>query len=96
MWLLIIVGGFGLYVLGRARGWPKARRWVDVADRLSLVGAPWWFQALFLAMIGSGSLYYLSSGHYPWYWWLLPVVAWLAFADVVRTRNSTRGNRHSE
>jgi len=34
----------------------------DVADRLYLVGAPWWLQALFLAIIGGGSLYHLASG----------------------------------
>jgi len=93
LWLVIIGGGFGLYLLGRVRGWPHARRWVDVGDRLSLVGAPWWLQALFLAMIGGGSLYHLASGHYRWYWWFLPAIAWLAFADVVVARTRTSRSR---
>ena len=86
LWLIIIGGGVCLYVWGRLRGWPRVRRWADVADRLYLVGAPWWLQALFLAIIGGGSLYHLASGHYRWYWWFLPAVAWLAFAEVVVKR----------
>ena len=86
LWLIIIGGGVCLYVWGRLRGWPRFRRWADVADRLYLVGAPWWLQALFLAIIGGGSLYHLASGHYRWYWWFLPAVAWLAFAEVVVKR----------
>jgi hypothetical protein len=83
LWLVIIGGGIGLYVLGRVRGWPRPRRWVDVADSLHLVGAPWPLQALYLALIGGGSLYHLASGAYGWYWWFVPTVAWLAFAGVV-------------
>jgi hypothetical protein len=86
VWLIIIGGGVGLYLLGRVRGWPQARRWSDVGDRLLLVGAPWWMRALFLAIIGGGTLYHLATGHDRWYWWFLPAVAWLAFVDVVVRR----------
>jgi hypothetical protein len=89
LWLVILGAGAGLYVLGRIRGWPPAaRRWSDVGDRLLLVGAPWWQQALFCAVVGGGSLYHLASGHHRWCWWLLPAVAWLAFAEVVRRRRA--------
>jgi len=44
-------------------------------------------------MIGGGSLYHLASGHYRWYWWFLPAIAWLAFADVVVARTRTRRHR---
>ena len=91
LWLVIIGGGVGLYVWSRVRGWPQARRWSDVGDRLFLIGAPWWVQALFLAIIGGGSLYHLASGHYRWYWWFLPAIAWLAFAEVVVTRKGAGG-----
>ena len=92
VWLIIIGGGIGLYVLGRIRGWPPAaRRWSDVGDSLFLVGAPWWLQALFCAIVGGGSLYHLASGHYRWYWWFLPAVAWLAFAEVVVNRGRPNG-----
>jgi hypothetical protein len=87
LWLVIIGGGVVLYVVGRLRGWPQARKWSEVGDRLFLVGAPWWMQAIFLAIIGGGSLYHLATGHYKWFWWLLPAVAWIAFAEVVLRRN---------
>ena len=83
LWLVIVGGGIVYYVIGRARGWPQAKRWSEVGDSLFLVGAPWWLQALFLATVGGGSLYHLASGHYRWFWWFLPAVAWLAFAWVV-------------
>ena len=63
LWLIIIGGGVGLYVWGRVRGWPQAQRWSDVGDRLLLIGAPWWLQALFLAIVGGGSLFHLAPGH---------------------------------
>lgn len=91
LWLVIVGGGIGLYVCARVRGWPPVRRWSDVGDRLLLVGAPWWQQALFCAIVGSGSLYHLASGHYRWYWWFLPAVAWLAFAEVVVRRRGAGG-----
>ena len=92
LWLIIIGGGVGLYLVRRIRGRPPAAtRWSDVGDRLLLVGAPWWLQALFCAIVGGGSLYHLASGHYRWYWWLLPAVAWLAFAEVVATRGRAGG-----
>jgi hypothetical protein len=86
LWLIIIGGGVLLYIAGRLRGWPRARSWADVSDRLFLVGAPWWAQALYLAIIGGGSLYHLATGHDRWFWWFLPIVAWAAFADVVLRR----------
>ena len=93
LWLVIIGGGVGLYVWGRIRAWPpQARRWSDVGDRLLLIGAPWWLQAFFLATIGGGSVYHLASGHYRWYWWFLPAIAWLAFAEVVVKRKRTGGD----
>ena len=89
LWLIIIGGGIGLYVWARIRGWPPAaRRWSDVGDSLLLVSAPWWLQALFCAIVGGGSLYHLATGHYHWFWWLLPVAAWLAFAEVVVNRRA--------
>ena len=91
LWLIIIGGGVGLYVWGRVRGFPQARRWSEVGDRLFLIGAPWWLQALFLAIVGGGSLYNIATGHYRWYWWFLPAVAWLAFAEVVVKRKRARG-----
>lgn len=92
LWLVIVGGGVALYLVGRLLGWPPLRRWSDVGDRLFLVGAPWWLQALFCATVGGGSLYHLASGHYRWFWWFLPAVAWLAFADVVvRRRGPSRG-----
>jgi hypothetical protein len=57
-----------------------------------MVGAPWWLRALFFATIGGGSLYHLASGHYRWYWWLLPTIAWLAFAEAVVRRTRARGD----
>jgi hypothetical protein len=45
-----------------------------------------WMRALFLAIIGRGTLYHLATGHDRWYWWFLPAVAWLAFVDVVVRR----------
>lgn len=92
LWLTIIGGGVGLYALGRARGWPQARTWSDVGDRLFLIGEPWWLQALFLAIVGGGSLYHIATGHYRWYWWLLPAVAWLAFVEVVVMRKRDGGD----
>jgi hypothetical protein len=54
-----------------------------------LVGAPWWQQAIYLALIGGGSLYHLVESDYSgWYWWFLPAIAWLVFAKVVVTRKS--------
>ena len=91
LWLVIIGGGFGLYLLGRAFGWPQARRWSEVGDRLFFTGVPWWLQALYLAIIGGGSLSHLATGHYRWFWWFLPAVAWLAFADVVVWRKRAGG-----
>jgi hypothetical protein len=93
LWLVIIGGGVGLYVWGRVRGSPRTQKsWADVADSLFLIGAPWWLLALFFAIVGSGSLYHLASGHYRWFWWLLPVVAWLGFAVVVVRRKSAGGD----
>ena len=89
LWLVIVGGGIALYVVGRVRGWPRVRSSSDVGDRLFMVGAPWWAQALFCAIVGGGSLYHLASAHYRWYWWFLPVVAWLAFAGVVLRRGSS-------
>jgi len=89
LWLVIVGGGIVLYVVERVLGWPRATRWSDVGDRLFMVGAPWQIQALFLATIGGGSLYHLATGSYRWYWWLLPLVAWLAFAEVVVNRRKT-------
>jgi hypothetical protein len=86
VWLLIVVGGMVLYVVERARGFPQAKSWADVSDRLFMVGVPWQIRALYLAMIGGGSLYHLATGSYRWYWWLLPLVAWFAFAEVMVTR----------
>jgi len=91
LWLVIVGAGIGLYVWGRVRDWPRARRWSDVGDRLLLINAPWWLQALFLAIVGGGSLYHFASGHYRWYWWFLPAVAWLAFAHVVMRRKKAGG-----
>jgi hypothetical protein len=91
LWLVIVGGGIGLYLLGRVRGWPPAARsWSEVGDRLFLRGVPWWMQALYCALIGAGSLYHVATGSYRWYWWLLPAVAWLAFAEVVVRRDSSR------
>ena len=92
LWLIILGGGIGLYVLGRIGGWPQARNWSDVGDRLFLVGAPWWLLAPFWAIIGGGLLYHLSSGHHPWYWWVLPAAAWLACAEAVLRRKRPGGN----
>ena len=93
LWLIIIGGGVALYLVGRLLGWaPQARSWSDVGDRLFLVGAPWWAQAIYLAIIGGGSLYHLATGHDAWYWWLLPAVAWLAFAEVVLRRKKAGSN----
>ena len=92
LWLSTIGGGVGLYALGRARGWPQARTWSDVGDRLFLIGEAWWLQALFLAIVGGGSLYHVATGHYRWYWWLLPAVAWLAFVEVVVRRKRDGGD----
>jgi len=70
-----------------SHGWPPAARgWSDVGDRLLLIGAPWWLQALFCATVGAGSLYHLATGHYRRCWWFLPAVAWLGFAEVVVNR----------
>jgi hypothetical protein len=43
---------------------------------------------VYLAIIGGGSLYHVTTGSRQWYWWLLPLVAWAAFTEVVvrRTR----------
>ena len=87
LWLIIIGGGVCLYVWGRLRGWPRVRRWADVADRLYLVGAPWWLQALFLAIIGGGSLYHLAFG-------ALPVV--LVVPTGRRLAGVCRGGREEE
>ena len=91
LWLVIGGGGIGVYVLGRLRGRPgAARSWSEVGDRLFLRQAPWWMQALYCAIIGGGSLYHVATGNHPWYWWLLPAVAWLAFAVVVVRRGGGR------
>jgi hypothetical protein len=87
LWLVILGGGVVLYLLGRRRQPRQTMTWADVGDRLFMVGVPWWGQALFLAIIGGGSLYHLATGNHPWYWWLLPAVAWLAFAWVLATRD---------
>ena len=89
LWLVIVGGGMVLYVVERARGWPRAKSWADVSDRLLVVGAPWQIRALYLAIIGGGSLYHLATGSQRWYWWLLPLVAWVAFAEVVFNRAKT-------
>ena len=88
LWLVIIGGGVAIYAIGRVRGQPRQiRSWADVGDRLFMIGVPWWAQAIFLAIIGGGSLYHVATGHYAGYWWLLPIVAWVAFVWVVATRN---------
>ena len=92
LWLVIIGGGVVLSVVGRALGWPQARSWADVSDRLLLAGAPWPLQAIFLAIVGGGSLYHLASGHPRWFWWFLPAVAWFAFVVVVVRRKGTGTN----
>lgn len=86
MWLVIIGGGVVLYVVSRALGWPQAKSWSDVADRLFMVGAPWQIRAVFFLMIGGGSAYHLAKGSYGWYWWLLPAVAGILFVDAVVNR----------
>jgi hypothetical protein len=45
-----------------------------------------------LAIIGGASVYRLSSGHYRWFWWLLPTAAWLACAGVVLLRKRSGGD----
>jgi hypothetical protein len=50
--------------------------------------APWYWQAIFFAAIGSGTLYHVATSDDRWYWWLLPVAAWLGFARVVVTRDN--------
>jgi len=92
LWLIVIGGGVGLYVWARVRGWPRAQRWSDLGDRLLLIGAPWWLQALFLAIVGGGSLYHIATEHYRWYWWFLPAIAWLAFAEVLVKRKRAGGD----
>ena len=87
LWLVIVGGGVGLYVVGRLRGW----RWLHTAGRdpgsaLFLVGTPRWMQAVFLAIVGGGSLYHLATGHYRWFWWIVPAAAWIWFAVVVIRR----------
>ena len=62
LWLIIIGGGVCFYVWGRVRGWPQARGWSNVGDRLFLIGEPWWLQALFLAIVGGGSLFHIATG----------------------------------
>jgi hypothetical protein len=85
---VIVGGGVILHAVSRARGWPQARSWSDVGDRLFMVGAPWPFQALFLATIGGGSAYHLATGTYRWYWWFLPAVAGAALVEVLVRRRS--------
>lgn len=90
LWLVIVAGGVVLHLVSRALDWPRARSWADVSDRLLLAGAPWQIRALFFAVIGGGSLYHLATGSYRWYWWLLPVVAWVTFVEVVLNRRKSR------
>jgi hypothetical protein len=85
LWLAIVGGGVGLHFVTRALRWPQARSWADVSDRL-LGGGSWQIRAVFLAIIGGGSLYHLTTGSYRWFWWLLPVVAWAAFVEVLLSR----------
>jgi hypothetical protein len=83
LWLVIVGGGLILHFVSRALGWPEARTWSEVGDRLFMVGAPWQIQALYLAIIGGGSTYHLATGSHRWFWWLLPAVAWSAFVEVL-------------
>jgi hypothetical protein len=92
LWLVIVGGGIALYVLGRIGGWQRPRRWSDVGDALLLAGSPWWLQAPLLAIIGGASVYHLSSGHYRWFWWLVPAAAWLTCAGVVLRRKRSGGD----
>jgi hypothetical protein len=92
-WWLIIPGAAGV-VYGLQRLFGKSPRPEDLRpSRLVgarfLVGAPWWQQAIYVAIIGGGSLYHLLESDYDgWYWWFLPAVAGLVFAKVVVTRKS--------
>jgi hypothetical protein len=88
LWLVIIGGGIGLHFVSRALHWPRARNWADVSDSLLGAGPVWQLRAVYLAIIGGGSLYHLATGSHRWYWWLLPLVAWTAFAEVVVRRKS--------
>jgi hypothetical protein len=89
LWLVIVGGGVGLHLVSRALHWPQARSWADVSDRL-LGGGPWQIRAVFFAIIGAGSAYQLATGSYRWFWWVLPVVAWAAFAEVLLNRDGQR------
>ena len=87
LWLVIVGGGVGLHFVTRALGWRQARSWADVSDSLLGAGPAWQFRAIFLAIVGGGSTYHLATGSYRWFWWLLPAVAWVAFAEVVVRRD---------
>jgi len=92
-WWLIIPGAavvlYGLERLFGKSAQTERRSRASLVGARFLVGAPWWQQAIYLAIIGGGSLYHLLASDYSgWYWWFLPAVAWLVFARVVVTRKS--------
>jgi hypothetical protein len=87
LWLVIVVGGVALHFVTRALHWQQARSWADVSDSLLGAGPAWQLRAVFLAIIGGGSLYHLATGSYRWFWWLLPVVAWAAFVELIVNRS---------
>ena len=82
-WLIILGGGVALYAWDRVRNPSRLR---ERSWGLFWEAAPWWAQAVYLAMAGGGTLYSLAKGHERWYWWFVPAVAWLAFAWVVVRR----------
>jgi hypothetical protein len=83
---VIVGGGVALHFVTRALHWQQARSWADVGDSLLGGGPAWQLWAVFLAIVGGGSLYHLATGSHRWFWWLLPIVAWAAFVDVIVSR----------
>jgi len=62
LWLIIPAIGVALYAIDRFRKSAQAeeRSFASVF----LGGARWWQQAIYLAIIGGGSLYHFATGHY--------------------------------
>ena len=87
LWLVILGGGAVSYLIGRSRSRRTGRPMQRVFWFPDL---PWWQQAIFWAVLGSGILYHVVTGHVGWFWWLLAAVAWISFVDAVLRRKPLR------
>lgn len=82
LWIAIPAAAVPTYLIDRSRSRKTGRPMQRVGG---IYFAPWYWQAIVFAIMGSGTLYQAATSHDRW-WWLLSVAAWFGFAWVVVRR----------